>query len=161
MGNVHEGMIYKPVKVCSARKASSRTFAQATEGTPQADWEPSVRWPTLGLHILCTNAAVVVAGGLTGVAMAAVGKASLHTSQTAYAILEHLRNGGVSPAPSIEAAGISLPIDPPSVGWTTKTIKGRRGSVNLTVDEYGFINAKTSFGTKQFRTEEEAVAYFA
>jgi hypothetical protein len=103
--------------------------------------------------------AMVAASGILGVAMAAVAKASLHTSQTAYAILDHLR--GVSPAPSIEEADASLPIDPPPVGWTTKTIKGRRGAVNLTVDEYGFINAKTSFGTKQFRTEEEAVAYFA
>jgi hypothetical protein len=29
------------------RKAASRNFAQVTGGTPEADWEPSVRWRTL------------------------------------------------------------------------------------------------------------------
>jgi hypothetical protein len=117
-------------------------------------------------------AAVVVAGGLTGVAMAAVGKASLHTSQTAYAILEHLRNDGVAgvagdaPAPQQPVNGEDG-VQPPQPaqavnahGWTSKTIRGRKGSVTLTVDEHGFINAPTAFGSKQFTTLEEAVAYY-
>jgi hypothetical protein len=34
-------------KVSFVRKAASRNFAQVTGGTPEADWEPSVRWRTL------------------------------------------------------------------------------------------------------------------